>query len=268
MAKIDPTARVANPAGLADDVEIGPYAILGPDVVLEAGVKLHAHVVIQGVTTIGARTQVFPFASLGSAPQSVHYKGEPTKLVIGSDCMLREHATASTGTVGGGGITRIGNGVMMMTGSHVGHDCTVGNGVIFANNAVLGGHVSVGDFTFLGGQCAVHQFTRIGAQCMISGLTGVREDVIPFANVLGQAGKLVGLNVVGMKRRGFTKSDLHAARAVYRDLFFGDGTFDQRLEKVRQMVEESAFAAAVVAFIDADRKRPICHPARGVIKED
>jgi len=114
----------------------------------------------------------------------------------------------------------------------------------------------------------VHQFTRIGAQCMISGLTGVREDVIPFANVLGQAGKLVGLNVVGMKRRGFTKSDLHAARAVYRDLFFGEGTFDQRLDKVRQMIGESAFAAAVVAFIDTDRKRPICHPARGVIKED
>lgn len=268
MAKIDPTARVENPAGLADDVEIGPYAIIGPDVVLEAGVKVHGLVNIQGVTTIGARTQVFSFASLGTPPQSVHYKGERTELTIGSDCVIREHATASIGTAGGGGVTRIGNGVMMMTGSHVGHDCTVGDQVIFANNAVLGGHVSVGDFTFLGGQCAVHQFTRIGAQCMISGLTGVREDVIPFGNVLGQAGKLVGLNVVGMKRRGYSKSDLHAARAVYRDLFFGEGTFDARLEKVREMAASSAFAAAVVGFIDADRKRPICQPARGVVREE
>ncbi|MEP9353606.1 acyl-ACP--UDP-N-acetylglucosamine O-acyltransferase [Xanthobacter sp. KR7-65] len=268
MAKIDPTARVENPAGLADDVEIGPYAIIGPDVVLEGGVKIHGLVNIQGATTIGARTEVFSFASLGTPPQSVHYKGERTELKIGAGCVIREHATASTGTAGGGGITRIGNGVMMMTGSHVGHDCTVGDQVVFANNAVLGGHVSVGDFTFLGGQCAVHQFTRIGAQCMISGLTGVREDVIPFANVLGQAGKLVGLNVVGMKRRGYSKSDLHAARAVYRDLFFGEGTFDARLDKVRDMAGQSSFAAAVIDFIDADRKRPICQPARGVIKED
>lgn len=268
MPNIDPTARVANPAGLADDVEIGPYCILGPDVVLKAGVKLASHVNVQGATTIGARTTVFPFASLGTPPQSVHYRGERTELQLGEDCVIREHATANIGTVGGGGVTRIGNGVMMMTGSHVGHDCTVGNNVIFANNAVLGGHVSVGDFTFLGGQCAVHQFTRIGPQCMISGLTGVREDVIPFANVLGQAGKLVGLNVIGMKRRGFTKTQLHEARAVYRELFFGEGTFDARLEKVREKVETSPFAAAVVSFIDADRKRPICHPSRGVIKED
>lgn len=267
MAKIDPTARVADGARLADDVEIGPFCVIGPDVTLAEGVRLESHVNIQGATRIGARTRIFPFASLGTAPQSVHYKGEPTALEIGSDCMIREHATASIGTVAGGGVTRIGNGVMMMTGSHVGHDCQVGQQVIFANNAVLGGHVSVGDFTFLGGQCAVHQFTRIGAQCMISGLTGVREDVIPFANVLGQAGKLVGLNVIGMKRRGFTKTQLHEARAVYRDLFFGEGTFDERLERVRAGSEGSAFAADVLAFIDADRKRPLCHPSRGVIKE-
>ncbi|MFG1344696.1 acyl-ACP--UDP-N-acetylglucosamine O-acyltransferase [Xanthobacter autotrophicus DSM 431] len=268
MPNIDPTARVVNPAGLAEDVEVGPFCVIGPDVVLKAGVKLVSHVNVQGATTIGARTIVHPFASLGTPPQSVHYKGEPTELQLGEDCVIREHATANIGTAGGSGVTRIGNGVMMMTGSHVGHDCSVGNNVIFANNAVLGGHVSVGDFTFLGGQCAVHQFTRIGPQCMISGLTGVREDVIPFGNVLGQAGKLVGLNVIGMKRRGFTKSDLHAARAVYRELFFGEGTFDTRLEKVREQVESSPFAAAVVSFIDADRKRPICQPSRGVTRED
>lgn len=268
MAKIDPTARVENPAGLADDVEIGPYCLVGPDVTLAAGVRLLSHVNVQGATDIGARTVVYPFASLGTAPQSIHYKGEATRLVIGADCQIREHATANIGTAGGTGTTRIGDGVMMMTGSHVGHDCTVGDHVIFANNAVLGGHVQVGDHTFLGGQCAVHQFTRIGAQCMISGITGVREDVIPFGNVLGQAGKLVGLNVIGMKRRGYTRAQMHEARAVYRDLFFGEGTFDARLEKVRAQAGASPFAATVLAFIDADRRRPLCHPSRGVIKEE
>lgn len=268
MPKIDPSARVENPAGLSDDVEIGPYCIIGPDVVLQEGVRLISHVNIQGATTIGARTIVYPFASLGTPPQSVHYKGERTELVVGSDCVIREHATANTGTAGGGGVTRIGNGCMMMMSSHVGHDCTVGNQVVFANNAVLAGHVSVGDHTFLGGQCAVHQHTRIGAQCMISGLTGVREDVIPFGNVLGQAGKLVGLNVVGMKRRGYSRAEMHEARAVYRELFFGEGTFDMRLERVREKVETSPFAATVVSFIDADRKRSLCQPSRGVIKEE
>ncbi len=267
MPKIDPTARVENVAGLAEDVVIGPYCIVGPHVVLHEGVKLHAHVNIQGDTTVGAGTEIYPFASVGTPPQSVHYKGERTKLFIGEKCQLREHTTANIGTANGRGETRIGNGVMMMVGAHVGHDCIVGDQVIFANNATLAGHVSVGEFTFLGGLCAVHQFTRIGAQCMISGLTGVREDVIPYGNVLGQAGKLVGLNVIGMRRRGFTKTQLHEARAIYRDLFFGEGTFDQRLAQVREKVETSPFAAQVMAFIDADRNRALCHPSRGVSGE-
>lgn len=267
MPKIHPTALVEEGAQLSDGVEIGPFCTVGAKAVLGEGVRLVSHVNVSGATTIGARTVIYPFASFGTPPQSVHYKGEPTALVIGTDCVLREHTTANIGTAGGGGVTRIGDGVMMMTGSHVGHDCTVGNQVIFANNAVLGGHVSVGDFTFLGGQCAVHQFTRIGAQCMISGLTGVREDVIPFGNVLGQAGKLVGLNVVGMRRRGFSKAEIHEARAVYRELFFGEGTFDARLEKVRALVAQSSFAASVVDFIDQGRSRSLCQPSRGVVQE-
>lgn len=267
MPNIHPTALVEDGARLADGVEIGPFCTVGPDVELHEGVRLVSHVNIQGATTVGARTVFYPFTSFGMQPQSVHYKGEPTKLVMGADCVLREHTTANIGTAGGGGVTRIGDGVMMMTGSHVGHDCTVGNQVIFANNAVLGGHVSVGDFTFLGGQCAVHQHTRIGAQCMISGLTGVREDVIPFGNVLGQAGKLVGLNVVGMRRRGFSKAEIHEARGVYRDLFFGEGTHGERLARVRAMVDRTSFAAAVVSFIDEGHSRPLCQPSRGVVQE-
>ncbi|MEP9377993.1 acyl-ACP--UDP-N-acetylglucosamine O-acyltransferase [Aquabacter sp. CN5-332] len=268
MASIDQLARVADGADLAEDVVVGPFCVVGPDVKLGPGVKLHSHVNISGATTIGARTEVFPFASLGTPPQSVHYKGERTELVIGADCVIREHATANIGTASGRGVTRIGDGCMMMVGSHVGHDCIVGNHVIFANNATLGGHVEVGDHVFLGGLCAVHQFTRIGAQAMISGITGVREDVIPFGYALGQAARLVGLNTIGMKRRGFTRTDLHAARAAYRDLFFGEGVFEERLAKLRAQMETSEFARAIVTFVDAGEKRPLCRPSRGVIAED
>ncbi|MEP9347576.1 acyl-ACP--UDP-N-acetylglucosamine O-acyltransferase [Xanthobacter sp. KR7-225] len=267
MPNIHPSAMVDKGARLADDVEIGPFSSVGPEVELAAGVRLVSHVNVTGATAIGARTVVYPFASLGTPPQSVHYKGEKTRLLIGEDCVIREHVTANTGTAGGRGQTVIGARCMLMVGAHVGHDCLIGESVVFANNATLAGHVSVGDFTFLGGLCAVHQYTRIGAQCMISGLTGVREDVIPFGNVLGQAGKLVGLNVIGMRRRGFTKTQLHEARAVYRDLFFGAGTFEQRLDRVRAMTGQSDFAAQVVAFVDQDRSRPLCQPSRGVVQE-
>ncbi len=268
MALIDPTARVADGARLADDVEVGPYCIVGPDVTLEDGVRLHAHVNVQGVTTLGARTQVYPFASLGTPPQSVHYKGEKTSLVVGTDCQIREHVTMNTGTASGRGVTRVGNNCMLMTAAHVAHDCLVGDNVIFANNATLGGHVEVGDNVFLGGLSAVHQFVRIGAQVMIGGVTGVREDVIPFGYAIGQNANLVGLNVVGMKRRGFSKSELHAARAAYRDLFFGEGTFAERLAGLRERQDASPFIKALVSFVDAGGKRALCHPSRGVVAQE
>lgn len=268
MPDIDSTARVADGAILADDVVIGPFCLVGADVILEAGVRLRSHVNVEGATTIGARTQVHPFASLGGAPQSVHYKGEPTRLVIGTDCVIREHATANIGTAGGRGVTRIGNHCMLMVNAHVGHDCVVGNHVIFANNAVLGGHVEVGDHVFLGGQSAVHQFVRIGAQAMIAGVTGVREDVIPFGYALGQAARLVGLNTVGMKRRGFSRSDLHQARAAYRDLFFGADVFEERLARLRAEAQQSVFARLIVDFIDGGSNRPLCQPSRGVAPRD
>jgi UDP-N-acetylglucosamine acyltransferase len=265
---IDPLARVSDGAILADDVQIGPFCTVGADVTLHAGVRLISHVNVQGQTIIGARTEVYPFASLGTPPQSVHYKGERTGLTIGMDCVIREHVTVNIGTVGGRGVTRIGDGCMLMTAAHVGHDCNVGNHVIFANNATLGGHVDVGDHVFLGGLCAVHQYTRIGAQVMVSGITGVREDVIPYAYVLGQAGRLVGLNTIGMKRRGFTRADLHAARAAYRDLFFGAGVFAERLARLREQTEASPFAREIVDFIDAGKNRALCQPARGVVHEE
>ena len=177
---IDPTARVAEGARLGKSVEIGPYCIVGPQVELGDGVRLIGHVHVTGVTTIGETTAVYPFASLGTPPQSVHYRGGATQLVIGPRCEVREGVTMNTGTENGGGLTTVGERCLFMVGSHVGHDCHVGNSVIFANNAVIGGHVSVGDYAFLGGNAAVHQHARIGEGAMVAGLSGITRDLIPF----------------------------------------------------------------------------------------
>jgi UDP-N-acetylglucosamine acyltransferase len=177
MAAIDATARVADGARIGNDVEIGPYCLVGPDVELKDGVRLISHVSITGVTTIGEGTLVYPFASLGTPPQSVHYHGESTKLIVGPGCQVRENVTMNTGTVGGGGVTRVGARCFFMVSSHVAHDCDVGDDVTFANNAVIGGHASIGNNVFLGGNCAVHQFCRIGEGVMLSGLSGAGTDI-------------------------------------------------------------------------------------------
>ncbi len=256
MGMIDATARVAAGATIAEDVEIGPYCIVGPHVELGPGVRLLSHVNVTGHTSVGARTVVYPFASLGAPPQSVHYRGGPTRLVIGADCQIREGCTANIGTEDGRGVTRIGDGCFMMVGSHVGHDCEVGNHVTFANNAVLAGHVSVGDYVVFGGQAAVRQFVRIGAGVMVAGLTGIRADIIPWSMVEGRIGHLAGLNVVGLRRRGFAKADIQRLRAAYRELFFGEGTFRSRVEAVAARKDDPP-VADVIAFLAANGDRPL-----------
>jgi UDP-N-acetylglucosamine acyltransferase len=196
---IDPTARVADGARVGDGVEIGPYCMVGPDVQLGDGVRLIAHVHIAGVTTIGEGTVVYPFASLGTPPQSVHYRGGATRLIVGPRCELRESVTMNTGTEDGGGVTRVGERGLFMVGSHVGHDCQIGDQVTFANNVTLGGHVTIGDGVFVGGLAAVHQFGRVGEGAMIGGMSPIRADVIPFTMAYRE--DLVGLNVVGLRRR-------------------------------------------------------------------
>lgn len=257
---IDPTARVSDGARLGDGVDIGPYCLIGPDVVVEDGVRLIAHVHVTGVTTIGAATVVYPFASLGTPPQSVHYKGGPTRLTIGARCDIREGVTMNTGTEAGGGLTRVGERCMFMVGSHVGHDCAVGDAVIFANNAVLGGHAVIGDNTFLGGQAAVHQFVRVGEGAMISGLSGIANDLIPFGFAIGQKANLRGLNIVGLRRRGASRADLHRLRDVYRALFLGDGVFRERVEAVAREFADDAFAMKIVDFVRSSGKRPLMQP--------
>jgi UDP-N-acetylglucosamine acyltransferase len=257
---IDPTARVADGARIGDGVEIGPYCMIGPQVELKRGVRLLSHVNVTGVTTIGEETVVYPFTSLGTPPQSVHYKGGPTRLVIGANCELREGVTMNTGTEAGGGITSIGDGCSFMVGSHVGHDCHVGNSVTLANNTVLGGHVEVGDFTFLGGHVAIHQFVRIGEGVMMAGMSAARDNIIPFGFALGQTGALVGLNIVGMRRRGATKAEMHRVRRAYRSLFFVAGRLSDRIEAVASEFADDPVVGKMVAFIRAGGKRPLMRP--------
>lgn len=259
MAHIDPTARVADGARLGADVEIGPFCIVGPDVTLGDGCCLVSHVSIRGRTTIGARATIQPFASLGGAPQSVHYKGEEARLIVGDDCDVRESVTMNIGTAGGRMETRVGDKCMFMAGAHVGHDCIVGDNVIFANFATLGGHVTVGNNTFLGGFGAVHQNVRVGEQAMIGGMVAVRHDIIPFGAV-GSDGYLGGLNLIGLKRRGFERATIHKLRAAYREIFFGAGELAQRVEAVAADYADCEPVQRIVSFIRSAGKRRISVP--------
>jgi UDP-N-acetylglucosamine acyltransferase len=256
MTSIDPTARIASGAAIGNDVVIGPYCTIGSDVSIGDGCRLVSHVNVTGHTTIGPRTRVLPFSSLGTPPQSVGYRGGPTKLVIGADCDIREHVTMNTGLEDFGGITRVGDGCMFMVNSHVAHDCQVGNKVVFANNAVLGGHVEVGDNVVFGGGVAVRQFVRIGEGAMLVGLSGIRADVIPYGMAHGPLAHLVGLNVIGMRRRSLSKSEIHQVRAAYQTLFFGDGEFRTRLDRVAAEYTAIPLVERIVAFIRAG-KRPL-----------
>lgn len=258
---IDPSARVAEGARIGEGVEIGPYCIVGPQVALGAGVRLIAHVHISGATTIGEGTVIYPFASLGTPPQSVHYRGGPTKLVVGSHCEIRESVTMNIGTEDGGGVTSVGERCLIMVGCHVAHDCHIGNSVMFANNVVLGGHVSVGDNAFVGGLLGIHQHVRIGEGVMVGGMTRVRGDVIPFG--LTREENLDGLNVIGLRRRGATKAELQRLNQAYRALFEGDGVFAERLEAVARDFSGDAAVQKIVAFIRAGAKRPLMQPRQG-----
>lgn len=253
---IDPSARIEAGATLGKDVSIGPYCTVGAHVSIGDGCRLIAHVNLTGHTTIGPRTVIHPFASLGSPPQSVSYRGGPTRLVVGADCDIRENVTMNTGTEDGHGVTEVGDHCFFMVGSHVAHDCKVGNHVVFANNILLAGHVTIGDHVVFGGGVAVRQFVRIGEGAMIVGLSGVRADVIPYGMAHGPLADLIGLNVIGMRRRGFAKGDIHRVRLAYQALFFGDGEFRDRVERVASEYGADPLVSRIIEFIRAG-KRPL-----------
>lgn len=248
-ASIHPTALVDSHATIADDVSIGPYCVVGPDAEIATGSRLVGHVHIAGHTTVGPRTVIYPFASLGAPPQSVKYRGGPTRLVIGADCDIREAVTMNTGTEDDRGITQVGDRCFFMAGSHVAHDCTVGNHVTFANNVAIGGHVTIGDHVMLGGQAAVRQFVRIGEGAMVTGMSGVRADIIPFGLANGPLADLVGLNIVGLRRRKFPTDSIHRLRHAYRALFFGEGNFRARVEEVAAHDGGDPLVEMLITFI-------------------
>lgn len=263
MANIHPTAIVDPKAQVADGATVGPFSVVGPDVVLGPGVELVSHVVVAGRTTVGEGTRIFPFASIGHQPQDLKYRGEPSRLEIGSNCQIREHVTMNPGTEGGGMVTRVGNNCLFMASAHVAHDCILGDNVILANNATLAGHVIVGDFAFLGGLSAVHQFVRIGKHAMIGGMSGVEADVIPFGMVIGNRAHLNGLNIIGLKRRGFNREDIHTLRNAYRLLFAPEGTLQERLSDVEEQFKSNQVVMEIVAFIRDETSRSLCTPLGG-----
>ncbi len=260
MASVHPTALVEKGARLADGVIVGPYCCVGPDVVLDDGVELVSHVVVHGRTTIGAGTRIFPFASVGHQPQDLKYHGEPSRLEIGRNTVIRENVTINPGTEGGGMLTKIGNNCLLMVNAHVAHDCLVGDNVILVNNATLGGHVVIGDNAILGGLSAVHQFVRIGAHAMIGGMSGVETDVIPYGSVIGNRAHLAGLNLVGLKRRGFSRDDIHTLRHAFQELFASEGTMTERTDKVAERFAACAPVMEIVSFIRAETSRSFCQP--------
>ena len=260
MTDIHPTAIVAPAAKLGADVQIGPYCVVGADVVLGDGVHLHSHVVVDGRTEVGEATQIFPFASIGTRPQDLKYRGEASRLIVGARNQIREHVTMNPGTEGGNMETRVGDDCLFMIATHVAHDCIIGSHVIMANNATLGGHVEVGDYAIIGGLAAVHQFVRIGAHAMVGGMSGIEQDLIPYGQAMGDRARLRGLNLVGLQRRDFTRDAIHELRTAYRLLFAQEGTLSERIEDVIAMYGENSLVMEIVDFMRADTSRAVLQP--------
>ena len=259
--RIHSTALVDNQALLEGSVEIGPYCTVGPNVRLGDGVRLMSHVVVDGHTTIGSKTTVHPFASLGLAPQHSKCNGDGARLVIGENNIIREHVTVHVGTSNGRMETRIGNHCFLMVGSHVAHDCIIDDHVILTNNVALGGHVTIGEFAVVGGLSGIHQHVRIGKHAMVGGVTGVEKDVIPYALAMGNRAKLTGLNIVGLRRRGFSREDIRSLRTAYGLLFSQEGTMSERVIEVADLFSEHDGVMDIINFIREDSSRPICTPA-------
>jgi len=260
MGNIHSTAVVDASAKVSDSTVIGPYCVIGPKVQLGENVSLNAHVVVDGRTTIGSNTTVYSFATLGFPPQHAKYKGEVSQLVIGENNTIREHVTMHPGTEEGGMLTEVGNGCLFMVGCHVAHDCKVANNVILTNNVALGGHVNVGEYAVIGGLTGIHQYVRIGKHSMIGGMSAVESDVIPYGSVRGNRARLSGLNVIGLRRRGFSRDDIRSLRTAYGLLFSQGGQMAERLNEVSDLFAEHRGVMDIVSFIREDSSRAICQP--------
>ena len=267
-AVVDAGAIVQPGAVIGADVRIGPWCHVGPDAVIDAGARLISHVVVDGHTHIGEGVVLYPFCTVGMAPQDLKYRGEPTGVEIGARTQIREHVTIHRGTVTGTGVTRVGSDCMLMAVVHVAHDCALGNGVLIANNVVMGGHVSIGDNAVIGGSAAIHQFVRIGRAAMVGGVSGVEADVIPFGSVMGNRARLNGLNVIGMRRRGYDRAHIHAMRSAFRHLFFGPGVFADRLAQTRAEHNADELIGEMLQFIDGTGRRGLIRSGHSMDEGD
>ena len=257
---IHPSAIVEAGAKIGEGVSIGPFCHVGAKVTLGDGVELISHVALGGNTSVGARTRIFPFASIGHEPQDLKFHGEENSLTIGSDCMIREGVTMNPGTEGGGGKTVIGNHCTFLANSHIAHDVHCGNHVILSNNVMIAGHCSIGDYVIAGGGAAAHQFARIGSHAFVAAMAAVENDVIPYGMAIGNRANLAGLNLVGLKRRGFEREEIHSLRRAYRLLFAHEGTLKERVEYVAEEFSKHAQVMEILNFIREGGDRAICTP--------
>ena len=252
-AIIDPNAKIS------PNVKIGPYSIIGSNVEIGEGSEIQSHVSIIGNTKIGINNKIYSYASIGNDPQDLKFKGEETKLEIGNDNKIREYVTINPGTIGGGGITRIGNNCLFMVSSHIAHDCLVGNNVILANNVPLGGHAQIEDDVIIGGNSAVQQFTRVGKSAMIGGMCGVVRDIIPYGVAHGNRSILQGLNVIGLRRKNIPNNEIMVLSDAYKELFKNEN-LTQNLKDLSQDLKKNKLVSEVIIFLEKDKKRPICTP--------
>lgn len=262
-SQIHPTAIVAPGARLGEGVKIGPFSIVGEHVILHDGVELISHAVVEGHTTIGEGTRIFPFASIGHQPQDRKYEGEPSRVIIGKRCVIREAATINPGTRGGIMETCIGDDCLIMANAHVAHDCVLGNNVILANYVGVAGHCVIGDHVIFGGICVVHQFVRIGSHAFIGAQSMVEGDVIPYGMAVGNRAMLAGLNLVGLRRRGFDREAIHRLRAAYRMIFSSEGTLRERVDDAAELFKGDELVLDVVNFIQGASDRALTMPRNG-----
>ena len=256
---IHPTSIIDRKAKISENVEIGPYCIIGPEVEIETNSKLHSHISIKGNTKIGKNNELFPFVSIGTPPQDLKYNGEKNSIIIGDNNKFREYVNINPGTAQGGTITKLGNNNLLMVHCHVAHDCYLGNNIVLANNVQVGGHVIIEDHAIVGGSCAIHQFSRIGNLAMIGGMTGVLSDVIPYGLSLGNRNNLVGLNLIGLRRAKISNEDIKILQKFY-DIVFSNQNFRSNVEKLDTEMKENKYVKTVIDFINSDKKRPISLP--------
>jgi UDP-N-acetylglucosamine acyltransferase len=260
--KIHKTAIIEGNVKLGDNVEVGPYAVIMGNIEIGSGTKIIAQAHISGNTKIGENNKIFPFASIGTQPQDLKYNGEEVFLEIGNNNTIREHVTINPGTVTGATYTRIGNNCLFMVGAHIAHDCVVGNNIILANNATLAGHVQVGENAIIGGLSAIHQFVRIGANAMVGGMSGIENDVIPYGNAFGERASLNGLNLVGLKRKNFSRETIHSLRNAFKDIFETDGNLEERIKRVKSEYQNNNEVSEIISFIESSKDRALCQPKK------